>query len=43
VIVPIWSSDEQRRQILEYVGEVRAVLDGHIAYHVDDRDQFKPG
>ena len=43
VIVPIWKSDEQRAEILAYVGEVRAALDGRFTLHVDDRDQFKPG
>ncbi|MFH1145140.1 MAG: proline--tRNA ligase [Candidatus Eisenbacteria bacterium] len=43
VIVPIWSSDDQRREILAYVEQVRAAMDGHFTYHVDDRDQFKPG
>ncbi|MBP7669047.1 MAG: proline--tRNA ligase [Candidatus Eisenbacteria bacterium] len=43
VIVPIWKSDEQRREMLDYANDVRARLAGRIACHLDDREQFKPG
>ncbi len=42
VIVPIWKSDAEKETILAYVREVEERLDD-ITYHVDDRDNFKPG
>jgi prolyl-tRNA synthetase len=43
VIVPIWSSDEQKQSVLAYVEELRGRLEGRVDYHVDDRDQLRPG
>ncbi|MCK4414526.1 MAG: proline--tRNA ligase [Candidatus Eisenbacteria sp.] len=43
VVVPIWSSDEQQQAVRAYLEEVRGQLDGRVSYHIDDRDQFKPG
>ena len=43
VIVPIWSSDEQKRDVLAYVDKLRGQLDGRVTYHIDDRDQLRPG
>jgi prolyl-tRNA synthetase len=43
VVVPIYSKDEQRAAVFAYLEEVKARLAGRVAFHVDDRDQFKPG
>jgi prolyl-tRNA synthetase len=43
VIVPIWRTDEQKQAVMAYVREVRATLDGDFRYHLDDRENFKPG
>lgn len=43
VVVPIWRSDDERRAIFDYLEEIKRRLDGHLRYHVDDRDSFKPG
>lgn len=43
VVIPIWSSDEQKQAVLTYLMEIRQHLDGEFSYHIDDRDQFKPG
>jgi prolyl-tRNA synthetase len=43
VIIPIYSKDEQRAAVFAYLEEVKAQLAGQIEFHVDDRDQFKPG
>jgi prolyl-tRNA synthetase len=43
VIVPIWKSDDERARVLEYVRTISERLQGHLSFHVDDRDQFKPG
>jgi prolyl-tRNA synthetase len=43
VIVPIYSKDEQRAVVFEYIAQIQAALAGHVTCHVDDRDQFKPG
>ncbi len=46
VIVPIWRSDEQKAQVLEaaekIVGEWR-LANPTCRFHVDDRDNYKPG
>lgn len=43
VVVPIWRSDEERSTVLAYLEGIRAELTGAVRFHVDDRDQFKPG
>ncbi|MBD3235730.1 MAG: proline--tRNA ligase [Candidatus Eisenbacteria bacterium] len=43
VIVPIWSSDEQKSAVLSYVDALRGQLEGQVDYHIDDRDQLRPG
>jgi prolyl-tRNA synthetase len=43
VIVPIWRSDEERSRVLEYIHGFTSMLEGRFSYHIDDRDQFKPG
>ncbi|MCC6348094.1 MAG: proline--tRNA ligase [Candidatus Eisenbacteria bacterium] len=43
VVVPIWRKDEDRAQVLEFVGRVREALGRSVRLHVDDRDQYTPG
>ncbi len=43
VVVPIWRKDEDRAQVLEFVGKVREALHGRVRLFVDDRDQYTPG
>ncbi len=43
VVVPIWKTDEERQQVLAYAGEVCEVLRGRHSFHLDDRENFKPG
>jgi prolyl-tRNA synthetase len=44
VVVPIYRSDDERAQVLESAGRVRAGLEqASIRVKVDDRDQHRPG
>ncbi len=43
VIVPIWTSDEERRKVLEAAESVRAGLADRIRIELDDRDTLNPG
>jgi prolyl-tRNA synthetase len=43
VIVPIWSSDDQRRQVLEAAEAIRAKLADGLRVKLDDRDTLNPG
>ncbi len=43
VIVPIWTSDQQRSLVLEVAGRVKGVLQRQARVHVDDRDTLNPG
>ncbi|UCF19161.1 MAG: proline--tRNA ligase [Gemmatimonadota bacterium] len=43
VVVPIWSSDEQRAQVLEAVHRLEQRLAGRVRIKVDDRDTLNPG
>lgn len=43
VVIPIYSKDDQRAAVFAYLDEVKARLAGQVTFHVDDRDQFKPG
>ncbi len=43
VVVPIWSTDAQRAAVFAHVERLKSLLAGNFSYHIDDRDQFKPG
>ena len=43
VIVPIWRKDTEREAIFAYVREVAELLEGEFSFHIDDRENFKPG
>ncbi len=43
VLVPIWTSDEEKRAILAKVRELREQWQGAFAFKVDDRDNYRPG
>jgi len=43
VVIPIYSKEDQRAAVFAYLEEVKAQLADAVAFHVDDRDQFKPG
>jgi len=43
VIVPIYSSDEERVATLEVANRLKEGLGGGVRVHIDDRDQYKPG
>ncbi len=44
VIVPIWRSEEERSEVLNYCENLRLQLQqAGIRLKIDDRDQFKPG
>ena len=43
VVVPIWRKDTERAAVLEFVGKLRAAMEGRVRLWVDDRDQYTPG
>jgi prolyl-tRNA synthetase len=43
VIVPIYSSDEERAKVAEFTAGVEAALRGRATFETDWRDQYKPG
>jgi len=43
VIVPIWTDEEQRSDVLEVVEQVKQALGADVRIHVDDRDAYSPG
>lgn len=43
VIVPIYKSDEERRQVMAAVERSRALLGGSVRLKVDDREGYTPG
>lgn len=43
VIVPIWRKEDERDAIFAYVREIAELLDGQVSFHIDDRENFKPG
>ncbi|MCC5926592.1 MAG: proline--tRNA ligase [Bacteroidetes bacterium] len=44
VMVPIWKSEEERTQVLSYIGPIRqALLNAGVRVKLDDRDNLKPG
>jgi prolyl-tRNA synthetase len=43
VIVPIWSSDKEKADVLTYAHNILGELNGQYQIIFDDRDQYKPG
>jgi prolyl-tRNA synthetase len=43
VFIPIWSSDEEQRLVLDKVGKITEGWKDKIDFFVDDRDQYRPG
>ncbi len=43
VIVPIWSSDEEKALVLEAAQAIKRSLEPAVQVRIDDRDQMRPG
>ncbi len=44
VIIPIWRKDEEKTAVFDYVEEIKRQFDeAGLRYHIDDRENFKPG
>jgi prolyl-tRNA synthetase len=44
VVVPIWRKDDEKTAVFEYIDEISALLkEKGIRFHIDDRDNVKPG
>ncbi len=43
VIVPIWKSDDEKSQVLNFSDKIYQELKEDVGIILDDRDQFKPG
>ena len=43
VFIPIWSSDEEQRLVLDKVGKITEGWKDKIDFFIDDRDQYRPG
>ncbi|OGC00694.1 proline--tRNA ligase, partial [candidate division KSB1 bacterium RBG_16_48_16] len=43
VFIPIWSSDEEQRLVLDKVGKITESWKDKIDFFIDDRDQYRPG
>ncbi len=43
IIVPIWTSEEEKEQVLQTIKGITATFDDKIRYKVDDREEYSPG
>ena len=43
IIIPIWTSEEEKEQVLQTIKGITATFDDKIRYKVDDREEYSPG
>ncbi len=43
VIIPIWKSEDQKIQVMQFAEQVHSMLKGAVDIILDDREQYKPG